>query len=75
VVELLPAARDIGQRALHLERHSLVHLLAGLRVPGHEAGHDERLRLCTRLRQPALDEQDVQSLAHRRKANDRRRGR
>ena len=40
----------------------LVQLLAGLRVPRHEPGEDERLRLGAALRQPTLDEQDVQAL-------------
>src|SRR5581483_833435 len=34
-------------------------------VAGNEAGHDERLRLRARLREPALDEDDVQALLQR----------
>ena len=40
----------------------LVQLLAGLRVPRHEPGEDERLGLRAALRQPTLDEQDVEAL-------------
>ena len=62
VRELLAAARDEPRSPLDRELGRLVHLLAGLRVPGDEAGEDERLRLRAALREPPLDEQDVQAL-------------
>jgi hypothetical protein len=36
-------------------------------VPGHTAGHDERLRLGAALGEAPLDEQHVQALAHGRR--------
>ena len=48
--------------ALDLELGRLVHLLAGLRVPGDEACEHERLRLGAALREAPFDEQDVQPL-------------
>ena len=62
VRELLAAARDEARAALDLELGRLVHLLAGLRVPGDEACEHERLRLGTALREAPFDEQDVQPL-------------
>src|SRR5919204_1653888 len=64
VRELLPAARDEPRRRLDLERRGLVHLRPRLLVPGHAPGEDERLRLGPALREPALDEQDVEPLLH-----------
>ena len=62
-VRKLPSrARHVRRRALHLERRRLVDLLPRLGVPRDEPCHDERLRLGAALREPALDEQDVQSL-------------
>ena len=40
-------------------------LVAGLVVAGNEAREHERLGLRAALRQPALDEQDVEPLLHR----------
>ena len=62
--ELVSGARDVRRRRLDLERRVVGELLAGLRVPGHEPGHDERLRLGARLGEPALDEQHVEPLLH-----------
>ena len=56
---LCPARETYGGGASTSQLDRLVELLARLRVPGHAAGHDERLRLRARLREPALDEQDV----------------
>ena len=64
VRELLPGARDVRRRALDLERRRLVDLLAGLRVPGHEPGHHERLRLRPALGEATLDEEHVEALLH-----------
>ena len=60
--ELLAPARDVPRRLRDRELDVLVQLLAGLRVPRHEPGEDERLGLGAALRQPTLDEQDVQAL-------------
>ncbi len=62
VRELVPGARDVRRRRLDLELGVLVDLLARLRVAGHAAGHDERLRLRARLGEAALDQQHVKSL-------------
>src|SRR5581483_11473079 len=62
VRELVPGAGDVRRRRLDLERGTLVDLLPRLRVSGHATGHDERLGLRARLREPALDEQDVKPL-------------
>ena len=59
---LCPARETYGGGALDLEVRSLVDLLARFRVARHASGHDERLRLRARLREPALDEQDVKPL-------------
>jgi hypothetical protein len=64
VGELLPAAGDVGRRALDRERRVLVHLGPGLLVPRHEPGQDERLGLRAALGQPTLDEQHVEPLLH-----------
>ena len=64
VRELHPAARDERRRRLDRQLRALVDLRARLRVAGDEPGKDERLGLGTALREPALDEQDVQSLLH-----------
>ena len=61
--------------ALDVELGGLVHLLARLRVAGHAAGEDQRLRLRAALREPPLDEQDVQPLLHRASRRFGRRGR
>jgi hypothetical protein len=60
--ELLAATRDEARPSLDLELGRLVHLLAGLLVPGNEACEDERLRLRAALREAPFDEQDVQPL-------------
>src|SRR5262249_2202498 len=65
VRELLSAARDVRRRGLDLELGALVHLLAGLVVTVDEAGEHERLGLRARLREAALDEQDVEAFLHR----------
>ena len=67
VRELVAAARDVRRRLLDRELAPLVHLLAGLRVAADEAGHHERLRLRAALGEPALDEEDVEALAHERR--------
>ena len=64
VRELLAAARDIRRRALDRELGVVLHLVAGLVVAVDEAGEHERLRLRARLRKPALDEEDVETLLH-----------
>ena len=66
VRELVPGTRDVRRRRLDLELRRLVDLLARLRVAGHAPGHHERLRLCARLREAALDEQDVKPLLRQR---------
>src|SRR6478752_9556077 len=64
VRELLSAARDVGLLRLHRQLGALVDLSPGLVVPGDETGHHERLRLPPRLREPALDQEDVEALLH-----------
>src|SRR5438067_214551 len=64
VTQLLATARDELRRRGDGELSVLLDLHAGLRVPGHAAGEDERLRLSSRLRQAALDEEDVEALLH-----------
>ena len=66
VRELLAAARDVRGAALDRELRGLVDLLARLVVAGHEPGHHERLRLRARLREAALDEEDVEALLRHR---------
>jgi len=53
-----------------LEGGCLVHLLPGLLEAGHPPGHDERLRLRPRFRQPALHEEEVEPLFHLRQRID-----
>ena len=65
VIELLAPAGDEPRTALDAQLGGLVDLLAGLRVAGNEAGEYQRLRLRSRLGEPALDEEDVQALPHR----------
>ena len=69
VRELLAAARDEARRPLDDEVGVLRHLVARLVVAGHEPGEHERLRLRAALRQPALDEQDVEPLLQRSKGS------
>src|SRR6185369_2366254 len=64
VLELLASPGNEPGPALDGELRSLVDLLARLRMPGDEPGEDQRLRLRARLREPALDEKDVQALLH-----------
>ena len=64
VRELLAAARDVRRWLLYVELGVLVHLLARLVVASHEPGEHERLRLRARLREPALDHEDVEPLLH-----------
>ena len=68
VRELLPAARDVLRPTLDDELGVVRHLLAGLVVAANEPGHHERLCLGARLREPTLDEHDVEPLLHRRTA-------
>ena len=65
VRELLAASRNEWRRPLDRELGVLVDLLAGLCVAGDEAGQHERLRLRARLREAALDEEDIEALLHR----------
>src|SRR5437868_1062260 len=65
VRELLAAPRDVGRGPLDRELRAVVDLLARLRVARDEPGEDERLRLRPALREPALDEQQVEPLLHR----------
>src|SRR5581483_5513919 len=75
VRELVSRARDVRRGCLDLELGVLVHLLARLLVPRHTTGHDERLRLRARLREAALDEEDVKPLLGQEpNAPSRRRG-
>jgi len=62
VRELLAAAGDEARALGELELGSLVDLLAGLRMPSHAPGQDERLRLRAALGEPTLDEQHIQAL-------------
>ena len=64
VLQLLASARDEARRLLHLQVDVVPQLLAGFRVTPDTAGEDERLGLRARLREPALDEQDVEPLLH-----------
>ena len=50
---------------------SSAHLVPGLVVAGDEPGEHERLSLRAALRQPALDEQDVEALLHPSKGSRR----
>ena len=66
VRELVPRARDVRRRALDGQLGVLVDLRARLVEAGHEPGEHERLCLRAALREPTLDEQDVQTfLRHR----------
>ena len=65
VLELLAPARDEPGRPVERQLLVVVHLSARLVEAGHEARHDQGLRLRTRLREPALHQQDVQPLLHR----------
>jgi len=67
VRELLPAARDESRRGAHLELDVVGDLLARLCETRHETGEDERLRLRAALREPALDQHDVQALLRHRR--------
>src|SRR5581483_6635531 len=71
VRELVARARYVRRRSRDLEWRVLVDLFAGLRVAGNAAGHDERLRLRTRLGETPLDEQDVNPLLGQRRAGSR----
>ncbi len=63
VRELLAAARDVRTAvSCTVSSASSSTWCPGLVVAGHETGHDERLRLRPRLREPALDEEDVEAL-------------
>ena len=62
VLQLLPAARDEAWRPLDLELDVVGDLLAGLVVPDDEPGEHERLCLGARLRETALDQEDVEPL-------------
>jgi aminoglycoside 6'-N-acetyltransferase len=64
VRELDPTARDVRLSLRHLELRGLVHLFAGLLVPGHAAGKQERLRLGAALGEPALDQQHIDPFLH-----------
>src|SRR5580765_2308031 len=56
VRKLLPAARDEPRRLGHRHLGVVVHLLPGLRVPGHAAGEHQRLRLRPALHEPSFDQ-------------------
>ena len=60
-----PPRETYGGGALDRELGVLVDLVAGLVVAVDETGDHERLRLRPRLREPALDEEDVEPLLHR----------
>jgi YVTN family beta-propeller protein len=62
--ELLAAARDEARRAHDGQVDVVCDLLARLVVTGDQAGHDERLRLLPALGQSALNEENVEPLAH-----------
>jgi hypothetical protein len=64
VCELLAATRDVRRPALDGQLGVLVDLLAGLVVARDLPGHHERLRLRTRLRETAFDENDVEAFLH-----------
>ena len=61
-----PPRETYGGGRSTVELGVLVHLVAGLVVAVDEAGDHERLRLRARLREPALDEEDVETLLHAR---------
>ena len=65
VLELLAAARDEPGRPVERQLLVVVDLRARLVEAGHEPGHHQGLRLRPRLREAALDQQDVQPLLHR----------
>ena len=69
--ELLAAAGDEARRPVDRELGVLGHLVTRLVVAGHEPREHERLGLRPALRQPPLDEQDVESLLHRSKGSRR----
>ena len=62
VRELVAAARDVLRAARDRQLRGLVDLLSRLVVARDEPGHHQRLRLRSRLREAALDEEDVQPL-------------
>ena len=64
VRKLDPAPRDVGLSLRHREVRGLVQLLAGFLVTRHPAREQERLRLGAALREPALDQQDVNPFLH-----------
>ena len=59
-----PPRETYARRRVDGELGRLVHLLAGLLVPGHPPREHERLRLAPALGEPALDEQRVEPLLH-----------
>ena len=62
--ELDSAAGDVGLPLRDSQLGSVVHLLAGLRVPRHATCQDEGLRLRPALREAALDQQHVDPFLH-----------
>jgi hypothetical protein len=64
VCKLLAAARDVRRRGLELEFRLLVDLRARLRVTAHAPRQDKRLCLRARIREPALYQENVESLLH-----------
>ena len=64
VRQLLAPARDEPRRPRDVELHLLGDLLTRLVVAPHEPRDDQSLGLCPALREPALDEQHVEPLAH-----------
>ncbi len=64
VRELLSPARDVARRLFNDELRALVDLVPRLVVALNAPRDDERLRLRPRLREAALDEEDVEALLH-----------
>ena len=64
VCKLDPAPRDVRLSLRHFELGRLVHLLAGLVVPGHAARKQECLSLAAAFREPALDQQHIDPFLH-----------
>src|SRR5207237_4873314 len=68
VRELLAATRHVRRRRLELELSRVVDLRSRLRMAAHSPREHECLRLRARLREPALDEQDVEPFLHARRS-------
>jgi hypothetical protein len=64
VLQLLSTARHEARWPIHVQLGALVQLLARLVMPENQARKNQRVRLSTGFREPALDQQDVEALLH-----------